>query len=185
MYPTGTLKLNGERNMNKEKKTFFILCASLVVLLAVLFWGGNRYYSKYVEKSDLHTLMLAYENGEQEWNNAASETYEEGSSEWLFLRGMNFYIAQDYSKARELFEQGALIKGKDPALQAYLCYYANQCIYYLEGSGSCEMVEQALEAALHYAPLSNDKDRLWELIGSISFSEGSDEKSDCVDAGLS
>ena len=176
MYPTGTLKLNGERNMNKEKKTFFILCASLVVLLAVLFWGGNRYYSRYLEKSDLHTLMLEYQNAEQEWDDTACDSYEEGSGEWLFLRGMNAYIAQDYPEAKALFEQGALIESRDPALYAYLCYYTNQCIYYLEGTGSDEMVAQALEAASYYTPLSNDRDRLWDLISSISFSEGSDEK---------
>lgn len=162
--------------MNKEKKTFFILCGSLVVLLAVLFWGGNWYYSRYLEKSDLHTLMLEYQNGNQVWDAAASDAYEEGSGEWLFLRGMNSYIEQDYPAARELFERGIAVKGSDPALQAYLCYYTNQCIYYLEGTGSYEMVTQALEAALCYAPLSNDRDRLWELISSIAFSEESDEK---------
>lgn len=162
--------------MNKEKKTFFILCVSLVVLLAVLFWGGNRYYSRYLEKSDLHTLMLEYQNEEQEWDDTACDAYEEGSGEWLFLRGMNAYIAQNYPEAKELFEQGASMESRDPALDAYLYYYINQCIYYLEGTGDYEMVEQALDAALYYAPLSNDRDRLWDLISSISFSEGSDEK---------
>ena len=162
--------------MNRDKKMFFILFSSLFVLLAVLFLGVNRYYSRYLEKSDLHTVMVEYQYGTQSWDSTLSASYEEGSGEWFFLRGMDAYTVGDYDQAQNFFKQGFLAESSDPALNVYLCYYTNQCIYQLEGQGNYEMISQGLEAALYYTPLTNHKDMLWNMISSIAFTEEGDEK---------
>lgn len=150
------------------------MAGSLLVLLAALLVIVYYYHSHHVEESPLHLVMSSYRESAQEWESPQRFTYAEDSREGLFLRGMDAFAYKDYTAAKSLFEQALDASGSDPALPAYLYFYMNQCDVYLSGTGNAETVSLALDAVRHYAPLINDTDMLWGLIGSISLSNGND-----------
>lgn len=160
--------------MNKKKRLYIAMAGSLLVLLTALLVIVYYYHSHHVEESPLYHIVSSYGESTQRWHPPQNVTYAEDSGEGIFLRGMGAFADEDYAAAKALFEQALGASGSDPALPAYLYFYINQCDVYLNGTGNAETVSLALDAVRHYAPLINDTDMLWDLIGSISLSTGND-----------
>jgi len=157
--------------MQSNRKRLAVIAAALALLLLVLAAAAG--FSGKDEASVLHRIMASYREGGA-WNSAGVGSFPENSAEWLFLTGMESFAADDYDSAKGFFEAAQGAPDSDPALPAYLPCYLNQCVYSLEGAGDIGLVSTALEAIGGYPPLANDRELLWQLMETVSFSPDTD-----------
>ena len=153
--------------MQRNKKQFAIaVFAAMLLLLALIAVVG---LAGKAEASALHQIMASYREGGA-WETPQSPPFPENSAERLFLTGMESFVAADYDSAKGLFEEAQDAPDSDPALPAYLPCYLNRCVYTLEGVGDMELVSSTLDAMGKYPPLANDRELLWQLMETVSFS---------------
>ena len=156
--------------MKEALKQYIPLSLPFVILILASLWIGQMYKTDSIKESQLARSLYSFTVDEKSWE-APNKNYTEGSSEALFLEGMEFFLQGEYQQAQEIFHKSLIQPRKDPALPIYTYFYINKCVYQLTGKGSVPAVTNALNFMAKYEPLVNNTEFLWSMIQTIVFSD--------------
>lgn len=159
------------RKINRKQ-----IITGIILSVILLFSLLTIYYLSYKRnvKSPLYMAITNYNINNRTLVFPKKTVYQENSGEKIFLEAFQFYISEEYDKAREHFWIALESRYSDPALPAYSYYFINRCDSLQNKKPDRTVILRALEEISEYTPLCNDTSLIWNLTSDYSLSYNTD-----------
>ena len=146
------------------KKFLIIFIAIISISCFSVYKFFNFSIEKKISSSSIYKIVSEYSN-----TGEISNKYPIFSkSEELFVKGLNLYENNDFSKAKVLFKNSLELDSQTPSILLYNNFYLNQCEIEINGHGNFIFVENSLDIMKKYSIFSNETHLIWQLISSVA-----------------
>ena len=146
------------------KKFLIIFIAIISISCFSVYKFFNFSIEKKISSSSIYKIVSEYSN-----TGEISDKYPIFSkSEELFVKGLNLYENNDFSKAKVLFKNSLELDSQTPSILLYNNFYLNQCEIEINGHGNFIFVENSLDIMKKYSIFSNETHLIWQLISSVA-----------------
>lgn len=147
-----------------KKKIFWIITFTSTIV-CFYFYFMKEINDSLIKKSIIYNTMKNYSLENPPFELLNSKTFSKGSSEKLFVEGLNYYFDEKYSEAEYKFIKAKSIS-KDPGIIYYSNLYINGCDKLNFKYRDINFVEEHLNYIQKYKVFSNCVEDIWWMLSS-------------------